>query len=203
MKLANCYRLARRPFTGTWYRAIRPQFLQTTLAYAHTRTIPGRFNAGSIPRPGFPILYLAEDQVVALFEVYALLGSPLPGLPFLPNPALPWAVINVDVQLRSVVNLCRESQRKIVQTTVQELTGDWRGYLLRNPSPMLNPPYWTHVPTQRLGAAFHALRGVEGFLTYSAKVSTRRNLIVFPDKLRSGSFVRYTDPATGQIHSIP
>jgi hypothetical protein len=188
---------------GTWFRALRPQFFRTALAFAHTATLPGRFNAGSSQRPGFPVLYLAEDQVVALFEVNALLGSPLPGQAFTPNPNQAWTIVNVNVRLNSVADLCPASQRRLIQTTVQELTGDWRGYGLRNPNPILNPPYWTNVPTQRLGAALHAVRGLEGFLTYSARVPTRRNLVLFPNKLRKGSSVHLTDPTTGQVHSLP
>src|SRR5437660_9129646 len=112
MNLARCALVLRRPLTGPWFRALRPPFFQTALAFAHTATIPGRFNPGSIQRPGFPVLYLAEDLIVALFEVNALLGSPLPGQAFLPNPNQPWTVINVQVQLRRVVDLCRVSQRR-------------------------------------------------------------------------------------------
>lgn len=180
MRLARCRFLIRRPITGSWFRAIRPQFFQTALAFAHTTTIPGRFNGGTIQRPDFPILYLAEDQIVALFEVSALLGSPLPGQVFVPNPNQPWTVVPVDVRLNRIADLTRVSQRRLIETTVQELTGDWRGYMLRNPNAPLGPPYWTNIPTQRLGAALHAVRGLEGFLTYSAKVPTRRNLVVFP-----------------------
>lgn len=90
MRLTRCRYLPRRPLTGAWFRAIRPQFFQTALAFAHTATIPGRFNGGTMQRPGFPVLYLAEDQTVALFEVSALLGSPLPGQAFAPNSNQPW-----------------------------------------------------------------------------------------------------------------
>lgn len=203
MKLSQSRLLTRRPLTGTWFRALRPQFSSTALAFAHTATIPGRFNAGTMQRPGFPVLYLAEDQLVALFEVNALLGTSVPGQPFLPNPNQPWLVVNVRVQLTAVVDLSQQSQRRLVETTVQELTGDWRGYPLRNPAPKLHSPYWTNVPTQRLGAALHAVRGLEGFLTYSAKVPTRRNLVLFPDKLRKRSSIDFTDPGTGRTYSIP
>lgn len=169
----------------------------------HTATIPGRYNPGTAQHPAFSVLYLAENHLVALFEVSALLGSPLPGQVFAPNPNQPWAVVNVDVQLSKVANLCRESQRRLIETSVQELTGDWRGYSLRNPGAILKAPYYTNVPTQRLGAALYAVRRLEGFLTFSAKVPTARCLVVFPDKLRKGSFVRFTDPASGQVHSIP
>lgn len=127
MRLVRCRFLPRRPVTGSWFRAIRPQFFQTALAFAHTATIPGRFNGGTIQHPGFPVLYLAEDQIVALFEVSALLGSPLPGQAFAPNPNQPWTVVPVNVRLSRVVDLTRVSQRRLIETTVQELTGDWRG----------------------------------------------------------------------------
>lgn len=203
MRLGRCRFLSRRPVTGAWFRAIRPQFFSTALAFVHTATIPGRFTGGTIQRPGFPVLYLAEDQIVALFEVSALLGSPLPGQAFAPNPNQPWTVVPADARLSRVVDLTRVSQRRLIETTVQELTGDWRGYALRNPNAPLGPPYWTNIPTQRLGAALYAVKGLEGFLTYSAKVPTRRNLVVFPTKLRKSSFIRFTDPAGGRVFSIP
>jgi RES domain-containing protein len=199
VKLARGRSLARRPLVGTWYRALRPHHATTPLAGSHTATMPGRFNPGTIARPAFPVVYLAEDHLVALFEVSALLGSPLPGLTFLPT-GHPWTVINADVQLARVADLCRASERRLIETTVQELTGDWRGYSLRAAVP---PPGGANVPAQRLSAALYAVRGLEGFLTYSAKVPTHRNLVVFPDKLRVGSFIRYTDPTTGVVHSIP
>lgn len=203
MNLTACRSLRARPLTGTWYRAIRAHHFGTALAYSHTATIPGRFNAGSIARPGFPILYFGEDHQVTLFEVAALLGSPLPGQAYVPNPASPWTVINVTVNLSRIVDLSRRSQRALIATTTQELTGDWRGYALRTPAPPVSAPWWTNVPTQRLGAALQARRSVEGFLNWSAKVPTRRNLIVFPDRLRTGSFIRFVDPASGASHSIP
>ena len=150
MNLAACERLVTRPLTGTWYRAIQLKFWNSLLATAHTATIPGRFNAGNSTRSGFEILYFAEDQQVALFEVQALLGSPYPGTN-VPNPSGAWVLINVDIQLSRIADLTRVPQRRRIDSTVQELTGDWRGYLLRNPHPNLASPFWTQVPTQKLG----------------------------------------------------
>ena len=202
MNLAACRALARRPLAGTWYRAIQLKFWNSLLASAHTRTIPGRFNAGNSARPGFEILYFAEDHQVAMFEVQALLGSPLPGSAYLPNPSGHWAVINVQIRLSRVIDLTRRSERRKIETTIQELTGDWRGYLLRDPAPNLRRPYWTNVPTQKLGHTLHRVRDVEAFLTYSSRVPTRQNLIVFPTKLRPGSFLDFQNPITGRTHRI-
>lgn len=202
MNLAACPALARRPLSATWYRAIQLKFWNSLLATAHTKTIPGRFNAGNPARPGFEILYFAEDHQVAMFEVQALLGSPLPGSVYVPNPSGHWAVINVQLQLGRVVDLTRRSERMIIDTSIQELTGDWRGYSLRNPNANLNKRPWTDVPTQKLGYGLNRIKNVEGFLTYSARVPTRRNLIVFPKKLRPGSFIEFKNPIDGQTHRI-
>jgi hypothetical protein len=41
-------------------------------------------------------------------------------------------VLNVDVQLQAVADLTQESQQQLLETTAQELTGDWRGYQQRS-----------------------------------------------------------------------
>jgi hypothetical protein len=37
-------------------------------------------------------------------------------------------VLNVDVQLQAVADLTQGSQQQLLETTAQELMGDWRGY---------------------------------------------------------------------------
>jgi hypothetical protein len=59
------------------------------------------------------------------------------------------------------------------------------------------------APTQRLGRAIHRARRIEGFRAISAPVPTHTNLVVFPDRLRRGSRIVFTHPATGQTFSIP
>ena len=202
MKLSACPGLPTRPVSRTWYRAVQLRHYRSLLATSHTATIPGRFNAGSMARPGFEILYFAENHSVALFEVQALLGSPYPGFAFAPNPASSWAVVNVHARLQYVIDLTVPAHRRTIRATVQELTGDWRGYLLRNPTPRLSAPHWSNVPTQRLGHALHAIPQVEGFMTFSARVANRKNLIVFPKKLHTGSSLRFRDPVTGAVTRI-
>lgn len=203
MKLSLCRHLTRHPLTGTWFRAVRPQFLNSVLEFSHTPTITSRFNAGTFQRSGFPILYFAENQVTALFEVQALLGSPLPGQSFVPNPGQSWLIANVSIELRRVVDLTNEHELSLIQTSVQELTGDWLGYSIRPAQIAVRPPYWTNVPTQRLGARLYAIPGLEGLITPSARVPTSKNLIVFPDKLQKGrSSLRFVD-AAGNVYQVP
>jgi RES domain-containing protein len=185
--------------SSVWYRAVRPVHLATALATAHTVWVPGRYNAGRPGRPGFPILYLSEDNVTLLFEVGALVGSPLPGGVTLPVPGAVWRVIHVTVVLSAVVDLTDPGVLSTLGTSVQELTGDWRGYTYRPIAGPSGPPFWTDVPTQQLGHAPFAAGAVEGFISYSARFPTRQNLMIFRNGLRPTSSVQGMDPTTGQV----
>jgi hypothetical protein len=204
MNLAGVAQLTATPMRGVWFRAIRVQFLVTPLAHAHTTTVPGRFTGGTPGRPGIAALYLAENGIVAQFEIQAFLGSPLPGQVYTPSPVQnTWVILPIEVNLTSVADLTRPPELQHLETSVQELTGDWMGYAIRPPQPTLASPYYSNVPTHRLGHALHAARRFEGLISYSASFPTQRNLIVFPARLRKGSIVRYTDPASNAVQQLP
>jgi len=186
------------PLTGTWYRAIQPQFWSTLLQTSHTRASPSRFNAGVNQ---FEAFYLAENHLVALQEVGALVGTPSPGGLF-PLPHRAWSVINVAVHLTAVADLTRHSQRSLVGTNAQELTGDWRSYAVRHqvagrPG---SPPL---APTQRLGAELFGDTRFEALKTYSAKQPFSAVLVVFPQRLASSSRVIFRDPVSKRPLSLP
>ena len=201
MNLAGCALLATRPENQVWFRAIQPQHWASALATAQTTRIPSRYSPASNRTPAFPILYLAENHLVALLEVGALLGSPQPGGQYTPNPRQAWVLLNVQVTLQRVADLTDPGEQHKVATTAQELTGDWRDYSLRGPTMSVTGPTGL-APTQLLGAALHAIPVLEGFRAVSAKVPTHMNLVVFPDKLAAGSGIAFTNPATGQTATI-
>lgn len=201
MNLAACGALPRRPETGVWFRAIQPQFWTTSLATAQTAVIPSRFNAGATATPPFEILYLAENPMVALFEVQALFGSPTQPGGVIPHPRQAWITVNVTVQLQAVADLTEVTAHTLLETTAQELTGDWRGYQQRSPLTSVCEPVGT-APTQALGAALYAVPGLEGFRTLSAPLPYHSTLIVFPQKLQPGSVVAFHHPYTGQQYVI-
>ena len=188
-----------KPLTSTWYRAIPPVYLSTALSTSHSRTVPGRFNDSSTSSPAFPVLYLAEDHQLALFEVGALYGSPAPGKT-VPNPRSSTTILNVNVTLNAVADLTSILEQIFFDTSVQELTGDWRGFKSRNASTSVKVPTGT-APTQELGAALYAVPGLEGFLAVSAKLPTQMNLIVFPDKLDPTSLIQHVD-SSGYVHPL-
>lgn len=190
-----------RPLKPDWYRAIQTHFLTgtpgappTPLSTGHTATIPGRFNPGTLASPSFPVLYLGEDHMVALFEVQALLGSPATPGGTVPHPRTAWAILNVMVRLNNVADLTDVPQQDIFGTNAQELTGDWRAYGARTAFTSVASPRGVPAPTQRLGHALYGYPLVEGFITPSAKLPERMNLVVFPDKLLPGSRVEFVNP---------
>jgi len=136
-----------------------------------------------------------------LFEVEALLGSPLPGKQYVPNPRQAWTLLNVQVTLQAVADLSLVTEQTKLLTSAQELTGDWYANLQRTNQSSVSLPNGL-APTQLLGLALHRLPGLEGFRAISAKQPTHMNLAVFPDKLHPGSSIVFHDPATGKKVTI-
>jgi hypothetical protein len=198
VNLAACGRLARGPLSGVWYRALELQFLSRPLDTRHSRNIPSRFSAGKYAVEPFDILYLCQHHVLTLWEVEAMYGSLEAGR-MIPNSRCARAILNVEVQLQEIADLTQESEQKRLKTTVQELTGNWRGYLPRTPVTEQSPPV-ALAPTQWLGAALYSA-GFEGFLTISAK-QPERNLIVFPKNLKEGSWLKFRNPLTGRTRVL-
>ena len=194
MNLGACASLVVRPETGRWYRAVPLKHWKAALSTAHTSSIPSRFNEG---QNQFEILYLAEDSMVAMFEAQALLGSPYGA--WVQGPRKNWLIVNIDVQLQNIADLTRVSQQSLLDTTAQELTGDWRGYQLRGPAAPVSQPAATPAPTQQLGEMMHAVPGLEAFVSISAMVPTHRILVVFPKKLEAGSELIFKRDDTGNV----
>jgi hypothetical protein len=196
---------ALRPTRLSWFRAVPVRFAGTPHLTAHTATSPTRFNGGSPTYPAHEILYLSDDRLVCLFEVGGVVGTPHVGGPLAVTPAGVggWVSVSVRADLRRVADLTRASERQLLGTTDQELSGDWQGYRRRKPFAVYGPPYHTPVPTQRLGAALFAVPGLEGFLVHSAKVADHVNLIVFPTKLDPASRLEFFDDRGTLIASRP
>jgi len=195
MNLGACSALTTSPLTGVWYRALPLQRLNTALQTSQTRFIPGRFNDGT---GLFDVLYLCENPFVAFMEVGATFGS-LTNV--IPNPAVPWAILNVRVRLHAISDLAANVAS--LQTSAQELTGDWREYSGRKSGGSMVGIEVSSPPTHQLGNALYSVPQLEGFLTFSAKVPTYRCLVVFPNKLHSTSLVEFFDPSGNVVHKIP
>lgn len=201
---SGCADLATQPETNVWYRAIQTRYLPTPLKTGHTRLIPSRFNAANqAPPQQFRLLYLAETSQVALFEVRALLGS-LFGYPgIMPVPTRSWANLDVSVSLQRIADMTSAGETDKLQTTLQELTGDWRSYQQRGVLGTMPAAPGGVAPTQELGARPQSASlpdgtpRFEGFITASSVLPVYRILVIFPDNLAASSSVKWQDPNTG------
>jgi RES domain-containing protein len=188
MRLAAGRRLALQPINATWYRAIATKHWKTALKADHTAQVTTRFNPGKASKTPFEILYLAENQVVALYEVGAIFGPPTQ--PVADPHQSKIVPIDVNVRLQSVADLTDPTQQALLDVSTQELTGNWDTY----------PP--GEAPTQQLGAALFATKNVEGFLAISAQMPRCKTLVVFPQKLLKASELVFQDTISGRTHRI-
>lgn len=148
----------------------------------------------------FEILHFAGDPLTAAFEIGALLGNYVPG-GWIPHPSVTLTVLNVQIILHTVADLTAvASAQAPLGITAEELTGDWDGYMSRNPRTPVTEPTGI-APTQELGAALFRT-GIEGFRSVSAKVPFARTLMVFPENLQPGSSLTYRDDTGAVVHSI-
>ena len=171
MNTANVSRLPTISLpSATWYRAVDPAFAS---AAPHPSARVTRFNPGPAAPPSFSLLYFAPDPVTALFEVEALLGSAFSFST--PNPFRGAVVVNHAVPKLDIVDFGDPANRSIVETTRQELTGEWRVYRRTHTAP---------APTQALAHAVHnSHTAVRGIRAPSARNPSVDNLIVFYDRV--------------------
>jgi RES domain-containing protein len=182
----NVVGLSAGPHSATWYRAVNPRFTSTAVSTTHSKTITSRFSPASPYNPGFEILYLAENHLVAMFEAQALFGSPLTPGGVVPHPTASLVTLAIQVQLSLVVDLSDPAQATLVDTNAQELTGDWRGYQQRGSATSV-AGLTGKAPTQEFGEQLFALcPAVQGFLTLSARLPYYKVLAIFTKRLRTG-----------------
>jgi hypothetical protein len=129
VKLSACRKLRRFPVRIVWYRAVDLKYLNNPLGTAHTPRVASRFSVGPYHGGGYEVLYLCAEALMTLLEVRGIFGTQ-PGYA-VSNPHFAWAVLNVEVLLWNVADLTLESQRALIQTSRQELTGDWESYSRR------------------------------------------------------------------------
>lgn len=166
--------IATHRVAGLWARAVAHDYLAGPPPGAPPGTGPaplwpggpGLFGARYTPTGGAPSIYLAENSAVALLEVEAVVAV---GGRELLTGARPFTVLQVDVRLDAVLDVCDSAIRSSLGTNLQELTGNW----LLSSDP----------PTQLLGDALSSNPRFDGLRAPSAKDPTRAILVVFSDRL--------------------
>lgn len=190
MNLSGVDRLTLTPLTGRWFRAIPSSYWPRVANTRYTRRIYGRFSPGKDGDPPFEIVSLGESAEVTALECSLVFFDRRSNLSY-PNPdAASHLVLASDVVLQQTADLTTADSLAILETNVQELTGDWAIY-----NGMKHRPHLTSLartaPTQELGQRLFNVPGLEGFKIFSARKPECLCLVVFPQKLLSGSIVRF------------
>jgi hypothetical protein len=137
-----------------------------------------------------PIDLVGTEEEFKIFdilhaEVGALLGDPNEPIS---SPKGSWLLMSMHVRLHYVVDLSEPAQQRLISTNDQELTGVW-----------VNAS--GGAPTQKLGAALHALPDLEGFIFPSSKAGSR-NLAIFMDKLAATSSITFKNELNGRTERL-
>lgn len=171
-----------------WYRSVEERY---QFEPPPARERPTRFNPGNLQ-----VMYFAPDQVLARFEARDVLGHWFGDA--VPAPRDRHVVVEYSIDLgpkRAIVDV-RPPQLTTVETTVQEMTGDWHSY----------PWGDADAPTQALARAIHGRSDAPlGLTAPSARNPQLDNLILFADRLplRSISYSRrllwHSDLISGHV----
>jgi RES domain-containing protein len=166
-----------RSFYGKAYRIFSPKYLHQPLSTQGAYANGGRYNA---PKQ-MHVLYMAEDPITGLSEARMLI-DPSGQMLHRPSTRL---VLALDFRLDTVLDLADPTILDALETSFQELTGDWTQDEYHN----------RPVPTQQLGAACFRNSSFHGIRYPSARNPQRYNFVVFRDRLKKPSYVRVEDPA--------
>ncbi len=174
--------LAKVPLTsahGPWTRSIGFQHLvgaRSQPLWGGASKIKG---ARFTPPRSFDSIYIANDPITALTEVWTLVMLPSAPLPVLSHPLV---IISLEGILHCLLDLTDPAILTALDTTIQEVTGPW--------TTSLNPP------TQALGQAAYDSGRVAGIKYGSARNPQGLNIVVFPDRLgvSSGMYLAVHDP---------
>lgn len=159
------------PLKRSFYRSIGIEYLSDPLDAVHAKAHGGRYNF----RQAFGVLYMAPDPHTAIKEVSKNSEFKFP----------PKALITIEVDIQSVINLEDDAIRAALQVEKGVLLSPWRARQDLED---------TEAPTQFLGRMIYETKRFEGILYPSAIDSTKYNLAVFPDRLKHNSVIHIYDP---------
>jgi len=169
-------RLARsaRTWSGVVYRSVTPEYanLADLISGKGSQLFGGRWN----PPRSFPSVYGSSSPEAAMSEClahYRYFNIPLP-------QAMPRVFVAVQVRLQRLVDLT--TARTLVRLGLSHkkiIEADWRR----------ENDLGRESLTQAIGRALHQAR-LEGLLAPSARVPGATTLVVFPDVLRSRSYLK-------------
>ena len=168
------------PFSGFVYRVIAERWRESPLSTAGSIRVGGRYN---VPNT-FPVLYCADSQITAMFEVEALFATAdgqLRGVARDPD-----LVLSIRCELARVLDLTDSSFHKELGTTRDELVS-------LTPSRFMANARGEEVPTQALGAACSFSGRISVLKVPSAAHDEGYCLDIFPDSMLIGEHLSIVD----------
>jgi RES domain-containing protein len=190
--------LPRTVVHGLWTRALAFQYAVIPPPGSPLGTSPDPLWPGGArdrgarftPKGSFDSIYLASDPITALMEVSLVLQNP--NAPAFTMATPPWVVFAVEGIVTEIVDLCDNAIQSSLNTSLQELTGEWaysQSIYLNRQGPL--------PPTQMLGQAAYDCGTITGLKYPSAKQPQSTCLLVFPDRLIGGSqnYLEVHDPS--------
>lgn len=150
------------------------------------------FGARFTPRRTFETIYLAEDPITAFAEVWLILQHPHAPPSTFRTP--PLVHVTVDGVLASVLDLTEPNVQAALETTPQELTGEWRYAQAEG----------REAPTQTLGRVCYETRRFDSIRFFSTKNPPNGICIaVFPDRLNPPAYIEVYDPYDNLAQRLP
>lgn len=189
--------LPRQSVPGPWTRVLAHKYTVLTPPGSPAGTLPDPLWSGGAsirgarftPIGGFESIYLATDPITALLEVSLVFQNP--NAPPFTMATPPWVIFAVVGVVTETLDLCDASIQSTLNTTMQELTGDWsysQSLYLNNQGPI--------PPTQVLGQAAYDSGMFTGIRYPSAKQPQSSCLLVFPNRiaLNGQTYLNVYDP---------
>lgn len=151
---------------AAWFRSVDKRYQYEPPLFRPSKS---RFNPGHLH-----VMYFAPDPLLARFEARDVLGQWFGDA--IPSLRDRHVVVEYRIELGPAASIidARPAQLAAVETTVQEMTGDWPSYGLRG----------TLAPTQNLASAvFDRLDKSMGLMAPSARNPLKDNLVLFAERL--------------------
>lgn len=125
MNLSNVHRLAIAPLTGRWFRAVPPAYWPRVANTRYTRRIYGCFSPGKNGDPPFESISFGESAEVTALECSLVFFDRRSNHTYANPDAPTHLIVAADVVLQQIADLTTADSLAILETNVQELTGDW------------------------------------------------------------------------------
>lgn len=170
---------------GVAFRSIQQKYANSPLSAIGSR-FGGRYN----PPSTFEALYLADSEETSLLEVRTRVATAA-GL--LDVQGTPRIMLSVHYKLQAVLDLADKTIQRDLGTNLQELTGNWRPFNAEGEV----------APTQELGLLAYNLRKFEGFKVPSSRNDSACNIVVFPDRVLTQSFLIVYDNSGTIVAQLP